>query len=282
MKILKCISTIIGIIIVLALTVLFINDKVNEKVFVTEYKYKHVEIPKAFNGYKILMISDIHEAPFSEQIIAHINEISPDLVLFTGDMALLPDHSIDETIRIAQAIKDIPMYGISGNHETQCGYYDEIFDSLRDNGIVPLENDSIFIEKDGDSILLLGVKDPQSNDVSSEKIKEIQYRTEDVIPDDPCFAVMLLHRADMYPEMKYTGVDLILSGHLHGGVVRLPFLGGIAGHHNDMWFPDYDYGLFDDGDGADMIVSGGCDKNSQKRRIFNPPEIVLITLEKAE
>jgi len=228
------------------------------------------------------MISDIHEAPFSEQIIAHINEISPDLVLFTGDMALLPDHSITETLRIAQEITDIQMYGISGNHETQCGHYDEIIYSLRENGIVPLENDSVHLEKDGDSIVLLGIKDPQSNEVPLEMIEEIHGLTESMIPDDPCFAVMLLHRADMYPEIKDTGVDLILSGHLHGGVVRLPFLGGIAGHHNDMWFPDYDYGLFDDGDGADMIVSGGCDKNSQKRRIFNPPEIVLITLEKAE
>jgi len=282
MKILKRIFAIIGVLIVLALTVLFINDKINERVFVTEYTYKHTEIPKAFNGYKILMISDIHEAQFSGQIITHINEISPDLVVFTGDMALLPDHSITETLRIAQEITDIQMYGISGNHETQCGHYDEIIYSLRENGIVPLENDSVHLEKDGDSIVLLGIKDPQSNEVPLEMIEEIHGLTESMIPDDPCFAVMLLHRADMYPEIKDAGADLILSGHLHGGVVRFPFLGGVAGHNNDRWFPEYDYGFFDDGDGADMIVSGGCDKNPEKRRLFNPPEIVLITLEKAD
>lgn len=289
MKILKQILTIliliavfIGVFTVLVLTGIFINDKINEKVFVTKYTYTHSEIPEAFEGYKILMISDIHEAPFAEQITSHINSLSPDMIVFTGDMSLLPDRSISETVKIAKAVKNIPMYGVSGNHETQCGYYDEIIGTMWHNKIIPLDNDSVCIEKDGDSFLLLGIKDPLHNEISEEQFEEIREQIESEFPDGPCFSILLSHRANIYPEIKNTSADLILSGHLHGGVIRLPFVGGIAGKNEHKWFPVYEYGLYTSDDGADMIVSGGCDKNPEKKRYFNPPEIVLITFERED
>ena len=283
MKVLKVMIKIISIIIFIflfVLLVLFINEKANEKVIVTKYTYKHSEIPEAFSGYKILMVSDMHEAPFTEQIVNHIKSISPDLIVFTGDMALLPDKSIRAASRIAKEISDIPMYAVSGNHETQCGYYDEIITTMWQKGITPLDNDSVCIKRGEDSFLLLGIKDPVSNTVSEEKIEKIRTQIESEFPDGPCFSILLNHRANIYPEIKDTSVDLILSGHMHGGVMRLPFLGGVVGKNEEKWFPNYDYGLYMDDEFADMIVSSGCDKNPEKKRYFNPPEIVLITLER--
>ena len=93
------------------------------------------------------------------------------------------------------------------------------------------------------------------------------------------FTILLSHRANLYPDIKDTGVDLILSGHFHGGIIRLPFLGGIIGNDEEGdLLPKYEYGMIKEGDSATMIVSGGCDKNPKKRRFFNPPEVLLITL----
>ena len=282
MKILKRILLALWIFAVLVLTAFLVNERINEDVFVTQYTYINEEIPKAFDGYEILMVSDIHEAPFSQQIINHINNISPDIIVFVGDLVQLPYGSMYETAKIAKAVQDIPMYGVTGNHETQCGAYDEIIAALWQNNIIPLDNDSVCIEKGGDSILLLGIKDPQSNEVSAKKIGEIREQIESEFPDGPCFSILLSHRADLYPEIKNTSADLILSGHMHGGIMRLPFIGGIVGKGESKWFPDYEYGIYVEDGAADMIVSGGCDKNPEKKRYFNPPEVVLITLERED
>lgn len=279
MKRLKKIFIFLFTLFIFALLILFINEKVNEKVFLREYTFAHEEIPQGFDGYEIMVISDLHEAPFSEMIIEHINTHKPDIVVFTGDMVQLPDHSLNETVKIGKAIKDIPMYAVSGNHETQGGAYDEIISTLWSVDIIPLDNDSVCLEKDGDTILLLGIKDPKADIVPEEKFKKIRKQIESEFPDGPCFSVLLSHRADIYPQIKDTSADLILSGHMHGGIIRLPFIGGIIGKNTEnSLLPEYEYGVIKEGNSATMIVSGGCDKNPQKKRYLNPPEVVLVNL----
>ena len=279
MKILKKLFIFLFTLFIFALLILFINEKVNEKVFLTEYTFTHEEVPQGFDGYEIMVISDLHEAPFSEMIIEHINTHTPDIVVFTGDMVQLPDHSLHETVKIGKAIKDIPMYAVTGNHETQGGAYDEIINTLWSVDIIPLDNDSVCLEKDGDTILLLGIKDPKADIVPGERFEKIRKQIESEFPDGPCFSVLLSHRADLYPQIKDTSADLILSGHLHGGIIRLPFIGGIIGKNSENSFlPKYEYGVVKEGSSATMIVSGGCDKNPQTKRYLNPPEVVLVNL----
>lgn len=279
MKILKRICICIAVLIAICLTILFVNDQVNKKVFLTEYTFSHSEIPPSFDGYKILHISDLHNAPFATQIIKHIKEQKPDIIVITGDTVQLPDYNTEQTLKIAKASGDIPVYAVSGNHETQGGHYDEIIESYHASGIIPLDNDSVCVERGDESFLLLGIKDPTRTVVTEEHIEEIKEQIESEFPDGPCFSVLLSHRADLYPDIKHTSADLILSGHLHGGIIRLPFVGGLMGKNvESSIFPEYEYGLYENSDSASMIVSGGCDKNPKKRRYFNPPEVVLITL----
>ena len=282
MKLLKWISIIISIIILFTILLFGINEKRNQTVELTEYVFTHKEVPKAFQGFKIMLISDLHEAPFSKQIIEHINHEKPDIVVFVGDMVQLPGDTIKETVKIAKEVSDIPIYAVSGNHETQCGSYDEIIKELWNAKIIPLDGDSVCIERGMDSILLIGVKDPKDDDVSDKKIEKMRRQIKSEFPDGPCFSVLLMHRANLYPEIKNSGVDLILSGHLHGGIIRLPFVGGLIGKQSQGFFPEYEYGFIQEGDSAGMIVSGGCDLNSKKKRYFNPPEVVLVTLERED
>lgn len=278
-KFLKYFLASLMLILFLAMLLLYRNEKKNEKVVLTEYTFRHEEIPNAFNGYKIMMISDLHEAPFANQIIEHIKFEEPDIIVFVGDLVQLPNSSIDETLKIANVINNIPMYMVSGNHETQCGAYDEVVEALWNSDIIVLDNDSVALEKGDESMLLLGVKDPEADIVTEDKIEEMKSQIESEFPDGPCFSILLMHRADLYPKVKDTGVDLILSGHLHGGIIRLPFVGGVIGQDEDWLFPEYTYGVVKEGDSSTMIIGGGCDKNPKKKRFFNPPEVVMITLE---
>lgn len=283
-KIIKYAFIMIMIFIVSVLLAFFINEKINQKVHLTEYTYTDGQIPASFDGGKILFLSDLHEAPFAEDIISYAKEIKPDFFVITGDMTQLPYTKIDETLKIAKALNDmkIPIYAVSGNHERQGGEYDRIIDELWAADVYMLENSSIEIEKNGEKITLVGIKDPRHNEVTEYKKKVIRENIAyELSRYSDNFSILLSHRADIYPTVKDTGVDLILSGHLHGGIVRLPFVGGIIGKNGEnSLLPAYEYGTIKEGDSATMIVSGGCDKNPKKKRVFNPPELLLVTLKR--
>lgn len=282
MRIIKYILFIFIVAVASLLILLFVNDKANQKVVVTEYIYENEKIPAEFNDCKLMMISDLHNADFSGQIIEHIRQEKPDYVVITGDMVQLPGQEIDNTLKIADAVNqmEIPIYAVSGNHDRQCGEYDRIIEELWANDVYMLENGSVRLEKNGESIVLVGIKDPRHDEVTDEKMKVICNNIAyELSRRDDYFSILLSHRADLYPGIKDAGCDLILSGHLHGGIIRLPILGGIIGKNGENpMLPDYEYGVYRQADSATMIVSGGCDKNPKKRRYFNPPEVLLITL----
>lgn len=285
MKKLKITGIAAAVIVIGAVAALAGNSAANNTVRLTEYTYSRSDVPDGFDGYKIFLISDLHEAPFADQIIEHIEETDPDVIIFCGDMVALPDYNFEQTQKIAERFNgSIPMYAVSGNHESQNSEYDHIVGNLWDAGIVWLENDDKTLRKNGDSIRLIGAEDAGVDVMSEEFVREeVIEEIEEYIPEDrDRFSILINHRADMYPYLKNVGVDLILSGHLHGGIVRLPLLGGVIGHeYADRFFPDYDYGYYEEGEAA-MIVSGGCDQNPNKKRYFNPPEAVLITLERED
>ena len=282
MKKLKIILLIFVLLVIATLIALFINDKMNTKVVVTEYTFSHPEVPPAFDGCRFMVLSDLHEADFVDQIVEHIRKAKPEFLLITGDTVQLPDISTEKILDLAKKVDamGVPIYAVSGNHERQSGKYKEIVDEFWAGDIYLLENGSVKVEKDGQSIFLVGIKDPRHNEVTEDKKRIIRENIAyELSKEEDLFTILLNHRADLYPDIKDTGVDLILSGHLHGGIIRLPFLGGVVGKNKESdLFPLYEYGVVKEGDSATMIVSGGCDKNPKKRRFFNPPELLLITL----
>lgn len=280
MKEFKVILLIFCIIITSAVTVFLINENLNDTVVLKKYTFSHQEIPDSFSGYKIAVISDLHNAFFSDMIIDYIENEKPDIIAFTGDMVQLPYSDFDETLKIVKKFQGkILMYAVSGNHETQNPEYKNIVKTLDAEGVIWLENDSVCLEKNSDTMLLLGIRDPEHDEIDDIQAEEIRKQINSEFPDGPCFSILLSHRADLYPEIKDTRADLILSGHLHGGIIKLPFIGGLIGREENGIFPEYEYGFIKEEDSAAMIVSGGCDDNPKKKRYFNPPEILLITLE---
>ncbi len=263
----------------MALTLL-LNSWANSKVTLTEYTYRDEELPPSFKGFKIFAISDLHNAPFSKELISMIKKEAPDIIVFLGDMVQLPDHNVSEAKRIAEEFKGkTPVYAISGNHDRQNKHYWDIYDTLYYAGVIWLEDNYQVISRDYDSIMLLGLESPEKNKVTGEKISEMNEFVENKVSEERLYSILLNHRADLYPELKDAGANLILSGHLHGGGIRLPFLGGIIKPPGEFGLSSYEYGYVKEENSSAMIVSGGCDKNPRKRRLFNPPEALSIILE---
>lgn len=250
-----------------------------------EYELSYSNLPQSFDGYRVVQLSDIHMTDFGkndENLLNAVKKQKPDIIVITGDM--LNDHSAEanesQTEKIKPFLEELvriaPCYFVSGNHEWASGEIAKLTELLTKLNIVYLHNDYVLLKKGSDSIVLAGVEDPNGPkdmvkpDVLVDKILE-KY------PDK--YVMLLAHRNDWlkkYPELK---VNTILCGHSHGGIVRLPFVGGVFGTEHDF-FPKYDAGVFNEGS-YDLLVSRGLGGDTIIPRFLNNPELVTIILKKS-
>ncbi len=266
------------IFVLLTALVLTVNYFNNQNVYLTEYEYANENLPAAFDGYRIAVIADIHNSVYADKFIELLEQAKPDAVLFAGDMIQKPDESLNNVLKIIHALpNDMRIYGIFGNHEASNGYIKrkKISDSLREAGVTMLINSYDNITKDGETIRIIGIEDVPDEFIDDEELQKIRKTINSNVLKDS-FNILAYHRADMYPQISDLPIDLILSGHMHGGIIRLPFVGGVIGKQGNL-FPKYTSGVYKETSAA-MIVSRGCDFNPDKARLFNPPEVVLITL----
>lgn len=245
----------------------------NLRITVTEYELSSPAIPESFSGYRIAQLSDIHGKTFSGRLAEKTAELSPDIIVITGDLADR-DSDMERIAGLLRELCDIaPVYYVSGNHEWGDGVIARTRELLSDCGCTYLSNEYVRIFSGESSILLAGVEDPNSlHDMPTpDKVVE-KMRAE--AEDD--FCILLGHRnywAEEYPELD---VDAILCGHAHGGIVRLPFLGGVLGTGFRL-FPDYVSGRYSL-DEYELFISRGLGNSIGIPRFLNNPEIVLLTL----
>lgn len=257
-----------------------INFVMNQNVYLTEYDYTSEKVPDAFDGCRIAVISDIHNSIYADKFIALLNQSGPDIVLFAGDMIQQPDTNLDNVLKIIKSLPSgVPVYGIFGNHEASNGYLvrKQISGALREAGVTMLINSADDITKDGETIRIIGIEDKSDEVITDETVEQIKKTVQNNRRENT-FQILAYHRADMYPKLHDLPVDLILSGHMHGGIARLPFVGGVFGKSGEL-FPQYTSGIYSEMN-TTMIVSRGCDYNKQKMRVFNPPEVVMVTLKR--
>lgn len=178
-----------------------------------------------------------------------------------------------------EAVKIAPCYYVTGNHEARASEYDALKTGLIKLGVTVLENEKTEVERDGEKITLIGVKDPSfSSDYlfhDEEAIMEAQLKA--LVDKDDGFTLLLSHRPELFDVYVTCNADLVLSGHAHGGQFRLPFIGGLAAPNQGL-FPKYDAGLFSEGK-TKMLVSRGIGNSIFPFRFNNRPEIILIELQ---
>jgi predicted MPP superfamily phosphohydrolase len=254
----------------------------NNDILTTNITHINKKIPDSFNGYKILQVSDLHSKEFGENnknLIKKIKDAKPDVIVITGDLIDKHEKIKEGIVFASEAIKIAPVYFVSGNHEKQSGNYDSLKEQLIDKKVNVLENQKMQIEKDDEQIAIVGIKDilfyPRPTD-GSPYYQRYENKLLLLLEEKDVFTVVLSHRPNLMKIYKKCGVELVLTGHAHGGQVRLPFIGGLYSPGQGI-FPKYTKGEYKE-DNTTMVVSRGLGNSIFPFRIFNRPEIVNITL----
>lgn len=253
-------------------------------------RYYDVTTDKLDKDFTFVLLSDLHGYVFgqdNDRLIKAINDISPDAVLCAGDM--FTAHPIDGEIRYQAGLNVLtslaakfPVYAGNGNHEhkikTFTGEFGNLFDRYRSMlnkaGVITLEDDSVVIPNTNIRITGLDLEHDYFRKVVKKEMDDACIPRHVGHSDSNYFQVLIAHNPQYFPNYAKWGADLTVSGHVHGGIIRLPILGGVISPAIAL-FPKYDGGKFEIGNKT-MILSRGLGTHSIHVRMFNPGEVVVI------
>ena len=254
----------------------------NTALEVNEFEIVSDRIPQGFDGFRIAQVSDLHNAQFGEgnfKLIELLSQTDPDIIVITGDLIDSRHTDIEVALEFARQIsKKAPVYYVSGNHEARVHEYEDLKMGLVEAGVIVLENQKVKITREGESLTLMGIDDPsfQEDYLFGDAASVTRAALSDLQNESDGYKVLLAHRPELFNIYVESGVDLVFSGHAHGGQFRLPFIGGLVAP-NQGFFPKYDAGLFSE-DNTTMIVSRGVGNSIIPLRFNNRPEIILVEL----
>lgn len=250
----------------------------NRVLGVSSYEVSFANLPKRMDGFTIAHLSDWHNASFgrdSETLIAAVQKQNPDLIALTGDFVEYPSELEPMRVLCAGLAAIAPTYYVAGNHEWAKHMIPRLKPILQDTGVIYLSNDYQYWEP-GNDMCVVGIEDlngPRDMPPMSDVLAGVRRF------GDP-FILMLCHRYDRIDDYQANKVDLALTGHAHGGMIRLPFTDGLIGPGREL-FPRYTSGVSQHG-GTTMVTSRGLGNTPGSFRLFNAPELAVITLRKGE
>ncbi len=297
------------LIIIALMTVLVLSNVYqNRHIAVKEYLIYSEKVPTSFESFKIVQVTDLHsitDGEFGEMLSELIRQQSPDMIAITGDL-------IDSTIYsdeaealekvnsdsiageatvefVAGLVQIAPVYFVYGNHEMillDDPERNSFKVALEDLGVNFVNNEVFTLEKDSDQINIIGIQDPatlykdpvfaDSGETSKERtIAMLDVVTQKV--DNSLFTILLAHRPEFFEIYADYPLDLALTGHAHGGQIRIPFIREGIYAPNQGFFPEYTNGLYSE-NSFSMIVGRGLGNSVFPCRVFNGPELVAITL----
>lgn len=273
-----CLTALIILALIAAAAAFLIKDS-REDLEISRYEVNSKKLPESFDGFKIVQLSDLHGAEFGEdgmELVDKVKELEPDIIALTGDFVTDEGDLAAVEKLAARLVKLCPVYFVSGNHEFGSGLAIKVRNILERAGVKYLSNEYLTISRGEDEILLGGVEDPLAYaDMLSPD--ELAQKMNDAAPD--AFKILLGHRNYWMTEYPELPVDLIFCGHAHGGLIRIPGVGGLIGTDRRL-FPDFDVGQFNNGRYT-LIVSRGLGNSVSIPRVFNRPEIVCVELSSA-
>lgn len=246
------------------------------------YTVTSSRLPDNFEGLRIAHISDLHNAQMgkdNEKLLTMLREAEPDMIAITGDLIDSRNTNVEIALRFVQEAKKIAQcYYVTGNHEGRIEEYAELKNGMASAGVIVLEDSQTEISIEGETVTLIGVNDPsfQTDYLFGDSESVMNFKLTELHTDENGFTILLSHRPELFSIYSNHDIDLILSGHAHGGQFRLLFIGGIVAPNQGL-FPDYDAGIYTDGN-TNMLVSRGIGNSILPLRINNRPEVVLIEL----
>lgn len=266
---------------VLAILVALALIALDERLILRTYT---VVSPKLTAEVRLAVVTDFHSSDNADDVAAMVASCAPDAVLLVGD--LFDDDTqnrpTERTLSLMRQLSaQYPCYYVSGNHEAWTGEMDALYQQTEEAGVTVLRMSSGVLTVRGQRIALCGIPDPYEMVFSGAPDTEEQLRQalEDV--DSADFTVLLAHRPELLAKYAQFPLDLVVSGHAHGGQVRIPgVLNGLYAP-NQGWFPKLAGGAYTQ-DGTTLIVSRGLAVRTRLPRIFNRPEVVLVRCVPAE
>lgn len=261
--------------------ILFCNFQ-NKHLETTHYTYAAEQLGADLEGYRIVQISDLHNAKFgknNQKLVDRIRECEPDMIVLTGDLVDSNYTNVDRAVQfVYEIVKICPVYYVTGNHEywLEKSEYDELMDGLIGAGVVILDDQVVEISRGDAKFRLVGLDDKSLADGTLGTLLNNTHNVVHEDSDEREFTVVLAHEPQYFARYAGTGVDLVLSGHAHGGQFRLPFVGGIVAP-DQGFLPEYTAGEYYM-NGIEMIVSRGLGNSVIPVRLFNYPEIVCVEL----
>jgi predicted MPP superfamily phosphohydrolase len=258
----------------------------NNSLNVTNIEYAGAKVPQQLYGFKIAHISDLHNHGFGERqsrLIGQIKKERPDIITVTGDLIDRRRTDIKTAMDfIRGAISIAPVYYVTGNHEIKSGRCKELFTLLNEAGVNLLDTRSVTINLGGGCITLFGLPDISYYGYESAAEKEkAKLRLQSALKGltaghESSLNILLTHRPELIRLFSGCGIDIVLSGHAHGGQMRLPLLGGLYAPGQGV-LPKYTSGMYHK-HGMALVVSRGLGNSLFPLRIFDPPEVVMLTL----
>ena len=247
----------------------------------TFFDVSFTDLPEGFDGCRVLVLGDLHATSFgteNHRLLTAAAQAEPDCIFLVGDLLdAYRDVPADYAARTAEGLSAIaPTYYVTGNHEWAIGHVPELKETLTAHGVTVLSNAFTLLERNGDTIVLAGIDDP--NGYADQKPPETVAAEVYAACGDP-FWVLLAHRNNLFPsQYSRLGANLVISGHGHGGIIRLPFTDGLLSVDRTL-FPSYTAGLYEE-NGSCLFVTRGLGNSGFTLRLFNRPEIAVLTLHK--
>lgn len=283
------------ILVLFLVAIVIASSMENKKLSVEDYTVYSPKIPPSFDGFRIVFLTDLHcseYGPENRELIEKIDVCNPDIILVGGDMVIGSEKKTMEVplLLMKNLAEKYPVYYTDGNHEMKLMRYEEIYGlkykeymhELKEYGVFHMSNETVVLEQEGEYMSLTAFDldkrfykrfhipelDPQEITASVGKAAKKMYQ------------ILLVHNPNYFESCADWGCDLLLCGHFHGGMVRLPGLGGVISPQFQL-FPKYDAGEYHIGNST-MILSRGLGNHSIKLRLFNKPEISCIELRRQE
>lgn len=257
----------------------------NNSIVTTKITIDSAKVPSSFDDFTIVQLSDLHGKNFGTNqrtLVQKIKKANPNLIVFTGDLIDSRRYHEENSLTLmAELVHIAPIYYVTGNHEWRSGKFSSLEKKLNHLGVRVMRNSADEITIGTDKIQIIGIDDPAQVNASYAE----RATTEEAIVnsmkglEEGNFKILLSHRPEMFPLYSEYEFDLVFSGHAHGGQVRIPFVGGLIAPNQGL-FPKYTFGKYSL-DNTTMIVNRGLGNSIIPLRIFNRPELVVVTLKLA-
>ncbi len=238
-------------------------------------------LPENFDGYRIVQLSDVHDSEFGVNNVDLVNKVralSPDAIFITGDFIDGNRYDLEHSLEIIRQLHGVaPFYFVTGNHEISTNDEERIKSELAELGVKVLSNESVTIgNRTGEQIAIGGIEDPLSSNLDEGiYVEQVIGKTFKDVPDS-MYKILLSHRPEQFDVYVDSQIDLVFSGHAHGGQMRIPGIGGLVAP-GQGWFPKYTSGVYEM-EKTSMVVSRGLGNSIAPIRVFNRPEVIVVNL----